>query len=69
MQTENYFKNDAKAIVDMLFENKLFTQSLKRDDLMAIENFIASEMQSKFESITKMQKLIETINPIKPCHQ
>lgn len=68
MQTENYFKNDAKAIVDMLFENKLFIESLKRDDLMAIENFIASELQSKFESITKMQKLIETIKPTHHDH-
>jgi hypothetical protein len=60
--TETYFKNDAKQIVDMLFDNKLFISTLTRDELNSIEEYLAYSMESKFDSHLRAEKLFSKIN-------
>lgn len=55
--TEKYFKQDAKQIVDTLFDNKLFIDSLTRDDLNSIEDYLQYAMESRFNSHVKSKEL------------
>lgn len=59
---KTYFKNDAKQIVDMLFDNKLFKEDMTRDSLNLIEDFIDSSMQGRCDSHLKCEKLMDKIN-------
>lgn len=60
--TIDYFKRDAKLIVDGLFDNKLFIERLTRDELNGIEELIGYLMQSKFESHLRAHELFDKIN-------
>ena len=62
METEEYFKNDAKTIVDMLFDSKFFKNDITRDDLNATENFISELMSLKFKSQEKFKRLFDRID-------
>ena len=59
--TKTYFKNDAKQIIDMLFDNKIFIPTLTRDELNATEEFIEYSMQSRFDTHLKAEKLFSKI--------
>lgn len=59
--SEQYFKNDAKQLVDMLFDNKLFKDGLTRDDLTGIEDLLSYTMQSKFDSHMRAKELFDRI--------
>lgn len=59
--TKEYFKNDAKQIIDLLFDNKIFIPTLTRDELNLTEEFIAYSMQSKFDCHLKAEKLFSKI--------
>ena len=58
---KNYFKQDAKQIVDMLFDNKIFREDVTRDDLNAVENHINFLLDSKFDSHLRLEKLVKKI--------
>lgn len=58
---ENIFKQDAKSIVDMLFENQILNPKLTRDDMAGTEEFISYCMQSRFESYLKIEALNKRI--------
>ena len=59
--TEQYFKSDAKQMVDMLFDNKLFIDRLTRDELNELENLLSFIMQSKFDSHIRAKELFNKI--------
>lgn len=59
--TEQYFKNDAKQMVDMLFDNKLFIDAMTRDNLNEVEELVGYLMQSRFDSYLKAEKLFSKI--------
>lgn len=50
------FKNDAKSIVDALFDAKLFKDNVTRDDMNTTEEFICDMMDSKFKQHQKRKK-------------
>jgi len=56
------FKNDAKSIVDLLFDSKLFKDDLTRDNMNSIEDCIQFMMQSRFESYKKIHTLKEDMD-------
>ena len=58
---KNYFKQDAKQIVDMLFDNKIFRESVTRDDLNAVEGHVHYLLNSKFDLHLRLAKLVEKI--------
>jgi hypothetical protein len=61
---EKYFKQDAKQIVDQLFDSKMFISNLTRDDLNSIEDLIGYLMQSRFDSCLRIHHLAERIRGI-----
>ena len=58
---DKIFKNDAKTIVDMFFNTKIFKDNITRDDMNATEEFIESVLRSRFESYQKCEKLMESL--------
>jgi len=63
---ENIFKADAKSIVDTLFDTKVFTSRVTRDDMAILEELISFTLQSRFEGYVRANKLIESIQSRKP---
>lgn len=61
METKNIFKQDAKTLVDTLFETKLFRDDLTRDELNTIEEMIDYSMSSRFDSVLRAEKLFQQI--------
>jgi hypothetical protein len=55
------FKNDAKQIVDLVFDAKVFREDLTRDNLNSIEEMIQFMMQGRFESYQRGQNLLKSI--------
>jgi len=63
--TEEIFKQDAKVIVDVLFESKSFKDHITRDNMSELQNIIEYMLSSKFKSYLKMKDLQNRINHIK----
>lgn len=61
METEQYFKSDAKTTVDTLFDAKLFKDEVTRDMLNGVEEYIAFVMQTRFSSYQRVTKLMERV--------
>jgi len=61
METKNIFKQDAKSLVDTLFETKMFRDDLTRDELNAIEEMIDYCMSSRFDFLLRAEKLFQQI--------
>lgn len=55
------FKQDAKQIVDMAFDKKIFKDELTRDDFNAFEDLILFLLESRFESYKRVEKLMQSI--------
>lgn len=66
---DKYFKTDAKQIVDMLFDTKVFKDDMTRDDFNNLEDFVGYLLQSKFDSYVKVTKLMDSINSVKQNHK
>lgn len=58
---DKIFKNDAKSITDMAFNNKLFKDELTRDDFNAFEDLIEYLLRTRYESYIRINKLTERI--------
>lgn len=56
------FKSDAKAIVDMLFDSKVFREEITRDDMNATEDYLAESMRMRFESVLRGEELKRRID-------
>ena len=66
---ERLFKADAKQIVDMAFNHKLFKDELTRDDFNAFEDLIQFLLQSRFESYQRATELFKKISEQKLKHE
>lgn len=62
METNRIFKQDAKSIVDTLFETKIFRDDLTRDELNSIEEMLDYFLSSRYDSILRAEKLFKQIN-------
>lgn len=58
---EKIFKADAKQMVDMAFDNKLFKDEITRDDMNGFEDLIQFLLQNRFESYQRVEKLMAKI--------
>jgi hypothetical protein len=56
---EKMIKTDAKAVVDLLFETKVFKDELTRDNLNSIEEFVGYLLETRINSNVKMLKFKE----------
>ncbi len=61
---EIIFKKDAKTIVDLAFDSKLFKDSVTRDHMNTFEDLIEYMLSSRFESYKKVEKLYESIKKL-----
>ena len=62
VKTNKIFKQDAKSIVDTLFETKIFRDDLTRDELNTVEEMVDYMMTSKYDSIKRAEKLFTQIS-------
>ena len=58
---EKIFKQDAKQIVDLAFDNRLFKEEITRDDMNAFQELIAFLLSSRYESYKRVEELIENL--------
>jgi len=56
-----FFKNDSKQIIDIIFNNHLFKDYVTRDDMNGFEELIQFFLQSRFESYIKTKKLFDRV--------
>ncbi len=62
---DKIFKQDAKDMVDMMFDSNLFHDNVTRDNMNTFEELIQFLLQSKFESYKRLEKLNESVKKIK----
>lgn len=58
---QQIFKNDAKQIVDLMFNTKLFSDDVTRDIMNEFEEFITFMLQSRFDSYVKIDSLLKKL--------
>lgn len=58
------FKQDAKIIVDMMFDMEMFKGKITRDNMSSFQDLIEHLLSSKFKSHVKAQKLLESIQAL-----
>lgn len=63
---EPYHQNDAKQIVDTLFEAKLFREDIKRDGMQEVEDLLAFYFQSRAQSIARGLKWSAAFKKVYP---
>ena len=62
---DKIFKQDAKQIVDLAFNKKLFKNEITRDDMNAFEELINFLLSSRYESYKRAEKLLESLSKVK----
>ena len=58
---EKLFTNDAKTMVDTMYDNRLFKDDVTRDDMNAFEDLIDFLLSSRYTGYKRMQDLMERI--------
>jgi len=58
---EKKFKADAKSLVDMFFIKGYFSESITRDDMVAVEELVQFLLVSKFKMYVKTHELTERL--------
>lgn len=66
---EPIFKADAKQLVDMVFDTRLFQDGITRDDMNGIEELISFLLESRFDSYKRVHALMEGIELRKKANQ
>lgn len=64
-EEDQTFRNEAKQIVDMSFDSRLFKDHLTRDDMKAFEDYITFVLQSRFETHIRCNALMQRIEKSK----
>ena len=62
---EHLFKQDAKQIVDLAFDKKLFKDEITRDDMNGFEELIDFLLSSRFESYKRAEELFDSLRKSK----
>ena len=62
---DKIFKQDAKQMVDMMFESNLFHDNVTRDNMNTFEELIGFLLESKFDGYRRLEKLNESVKKIK----
>jgi len=59
--TDNIFKQDAKILVDCIFDKKMFNDTMTRDNMNIFEEIIAMNLQFKYESYISCKEFKEKL--------
>jgi len=57
IKVEEYYKKEAKEIVDMLFDKRFLNDNLAREAMDGLEEFLGFIIQSKCQSAAKVAVL------------
>lgn len=72
-KTQQIFKQDAKSIVDAMYNGKLFKDNITRDDMNAVQEYIEFAMQSRYDSYKRIESILGKIEdrpaPPQPLEQ
>ena len=60
------FKNDAKTLVDLMFETKILKEDVTRDEMNSFEEFIQFCLESRFDSYKLIDSLTKRAKEFKP---
>ena len=55
------FARDAKTIVDLLFDAKLFKDSITRDDMLQVESLVCYLMDTRYNGQKRAEALMEKL--------
>jgi hypothetical protein len=61
--TEFHFKQDAKSIVDLLFDSKLFKEEITREMMNDLETHIGDMFKSRFDFYIKITEFRQRMKP------
>lgn len=53
-EIEKYYQNQAKGIIDLMFDTKIFKESVTRDDMNGYEDLLAYMFQAQAKTARKM---------------
>ena len=56
-----YYQKEAKRMVDMFFDNRLFNEKLTRDDLQSVEDLIAFYLDSTAKTTKKAADIMNRV--------
>ena len=56
---DKQFSNDAKQIVDLIFESKMLRKNITRDEMNTFEELINFLLSSRFESYKRVESLLK----------
>lgn len=62
MKNEEMFKQEAKLLVDQLFNTKVFRDDITRDDMNNVEDFLSYLLDSRFEMHVKGEALLRSLS-------
>lgn len=63
-EIEPYYQNQAKQIIDSMFDCNVFSEKLTRDDIQGFEDLIAFYFQSHAKTSQKMAEFSNRIKNI-----
>lgn len=58
---DKIFNDNAKQMVDIMFNTKLFKEDITRDDMAGFEDLIQYLLKYKFESYVKVEKFNQSV--------
>ena len=61
LMEKKIFQNDAKQMVDMMFETKLLREDITRDLMSTFEDLIQFLLESRYDSYVKIEKVLKSI--------
>ena len=61
-EKESEFRQDAKRMVDSMFEGGLFSKQLTRSQMNKLENWLNVSMTMRYNSAKRLEELLNDIN-------
>ena len=61
IEVEEYYKKQAKELVNMMYDNKIIDNSLTRETIDWLENYIGAVFQSKIDMAIKCTRLTDRL--------
>lgn len=64
-EIEPFYQMRAKEIIDSMYDNKVFSEKMTRDDMQGYEDLIAFLFQSNAKSVRKSTELAQKLKHLK----
>lgn len=64
-EIEIFYQNQAKQIIDTMFDSKVFNEKLTRDNIQGFEDLLAFYFQSQADSVKKCVEFTNSLKNLK----